>query len=359
MKFFTALTACLFFINSYTQITVTAADFPSPDDTAMVSTSDETMLDLVTTGPSSTWDFSGISISGQSIDTFFNVTDAPFLVQAVFNNSFLNPDHVSDYYSPVSAGALSQLGQFGIGIESAMQYTNVATDSVFNTGISFVFQGQTIPAKADTIDTQYMLPMTFGDSWAGSSYINLDLNPAFDAIYRRYQTRNTIVDGWGSITTPFGTFDAIRLKSFVSSTDSIYVGQFGSWFELPTPDQIEYQWFTNGEKVPVFSVVTSDVAGNETITSIEFKDMERFFASVEEDEKLVDIYPNPAQDQINLSFNEIPKELRVMSTTGKIVYAVQPSSNTISINTTDWASGIYILETTSKNRISTSKLVIE
>lgn len=347
------------YVIGFAQITVTSSDFPVAGDTALVSSSNETTLDLVTTGPNAIWDFSTINISDQTIDTFFNVANADFLVQTVFNNTWLNPNHKSDYYAPFSGGALAQLGQFGIGIQSPMQYTKVKTDSVYNTGISFVVQGQTLPAKADTIDTQYYLPMTYGDSWSGHSYINLDLNPAFDAIYRRHQTRNTIIDGYGTITTPFGTFDAIRVKSFVSGTDSIYIGTFSTWTALPTPDQIEYQWFANGQKIPVFSVVTSDIAGNETITSIRFKDHERFFASVEENEFSARIYPNPAANSFAVSFDQIPELLEIRDVSGQLVYSSIPSSNIINIDASNWNAGLYVVQTSTTDGISSTRLIIE
>jgi hypothetical protein len=142
------LLAFVISITSISQITITETDFPSPGDTAMVSSSNETSLDLVTTGVDAIWDFSAISVDDQEIDTFHNVADADFLYQTIFNNSWLNPDHVSDYYTPNAPGALAQLGQFGIGIESPVQFTQVAADSVYNTGIGFMMQGQSIPATS-------------------------------------------------------------------------------------------------------------------------------------------------------------------------------------------------------------------
>lgn len=359
MKFFTLLIAATFSLGAISQITISQSDFPSPNDTAMVSMSSDVMLDYTTTGASSIWDFSAITISDQEIDTFFSVADAGALIQVVFNNSWLNPNHVSDYYKPYGGGALAQLGTFGIGIESPMQYTKVSADSVYNTGISFIIQGQSIPAKSDTIDTQYMLPMSYGDSWSGSSYTNLDMNPAFDAIYRRYQTRNSVVDGWGTVITPFGSFDAIRVKSFVSGIDSIYIGTFSTWTQLPTPDQIEYQWFATGQKVPVFEIITTDLGGNETVTSVRFKDKLRYFASVEENNFNGEIYPNPATDQVTLNFTTIPQKIEILDMAGKVVYSDVPESTINVVNTSNWNTGFYLIKVLDNSQVSTSKLVIE
>ena len=41
------------------------------------------------------------------------------------------------------------------------------------------------------------------------------------------RSRVNTVDGWGSITTPFGTFNALRVRSVVNEMDSIYVDSLG------------------------------------------------------------------------------------------------------------------------------------
>lgn len=343
----------------WSQITITETDFPVPADTAMISQSDETSLDLLNTGANASWDFSWINISAQAIDTFHSVQNASILYQLIFNNSWDNPDHVSDYYTPWFGGALSQLGQFGLGIEEPVQFTAVHPDKVVNTGIGFEVMGTGIPGKSDTIDVQYELPMNYSDSWVSNSYTNIDLNPTFDAIYRRYQYRNSIVDGWGTITTPFGTFDALRVKSLVSAVDSFYLGFTSTWIELPTPDQVEYQWFTNGQKVPIFEVTTTDLGGNETITGIRFKDKFRTFASTETYEFDGRLFPNPVESELNIIFNVIPNQLEIYDMQGRLVHAEIPTESSLVIDTEEWLPGMYVLQLTEDQKVSTSKFTVK
>lgn len=340
------------------QITIVDTDFPVAADTAMVSSSDETTLDLMQTGADETWDFSWINISAQTIDTFHSVQNASILYQLIFNNSWDNPDHVSDYYTPWGGGGLDQLSQFGLGVELPVQFIAVHPDRVENTGIGFEVMGTGIPGKSDTIDVQYELPMNYSDSWVSNSYTNIDLNPTFDAIYRRYQYRNSIVDGWGEITTPFGTFEALRVKSLVSAVDSFYVGLLGTWVELPTPDQIEYDWFATGQKIPVFSVVTTDIAGTETITSIKFKDKFRTFASTTENEFNGSIFPNPVSNELQISFNEPFSRVEILDLSGKLLYEDVSGKVNLTLDVSQWDSGMYILKSYTGELTTSAKFVV-
>lgn len=359
MKILLSSLLILSFTYGIGQITITSSDFAQGGDTAMVSISNETTLDLVTTGADATWDFSTINIYYQVIDTFYDISQADLLYQAVFNNGFTNAEYESDWFKPWDADGLDQLSQFGVSVTNLYQFTAVLSDRVQNTGVGFEIQGTGVPAEMDTIDVQYELPINYLDAWNNSSYIDVDLNPAYDAIYRRYQWRDAVVDGWGTIITPWGSFDALRVRTEVVAIDSVYSGQFGTWFELPTPDQVEYHWFTNGQKLPIFSVLTNDVGGNETITEIRFKDKFRNIVSVEENAIEVDMYPNPANDLVNIQTNENVDVVSIFDLNGRLIYSKKPSSNALVINTAKWSSGVYTVQIQLNSGISTEKLIIE
>ena len=361
MKKFLCLFSVAISFTSWTQITITETDFPSGDDTALVSISNETNLDLVTTGNNAVWDFSTISIDNQKIDTFFDISDAEAFYQFVFNNQFTNPDYASDYFLPWSAGVdFSQASQLGLEIENPVDFTKIGSAALEQVGFGMKINGITVPAASDTIDIRYELPMTYSDSWISNSYTNLDLNPQFNGIYRRYVQRNSIVDGWGQITTPFKTYDVIRVKSLVSSQDSVYIdlGFGGMWLELPTPDRIEYDWIANNEKVSVFKVITQDIAGNETITSVEFKDKKRDFASISDNSFDISVYPNPSSSQIQIQSTEQMDQIEIHDVNGKQVYSAFSNSNQIQLDVSSWESGLYVLKVVQNSDISISKFQV-
>jgi len=358
MKYLFLLSSIILSVQGISQITVIDNDFPSGGDTVMVSSSDETSLDFTTTGANSTWDFSLINISAQQIDTFHSVASGPFLYQAVFNNTWTNPDYVSDYFVPLTNLNLGQ----GLAVESPVSFIRITPSTVENTGMGMNLNGVDIPASSDSVDVIYELPMTYTDSWISNSYTNIDLSSQFDGIFIRHQQRNSIVDGWGQITTPFNSFDVIRVKSLVSVQDSIYVGFLSSWIELPTPDQIEYSWFANGQKIPVMQIITQDIAGTETITSVKFKDKKRYFAGMyDQSNSNTTIFPNPATDDVTISFEGDVQTLEIYSVSGKLVY--QLNSESISsnhkIDIGDWEKGVYMVKLTGESETSTSRFIVE
>lgn len=238
MKSFLSLLLIGLSASLFGQITITEDDFPSGGDTAMVSISTDFGLDFASTGEDYEWLFESLTLSEQRIDTFFDVSDASFTYQLVFNNGFFEPDYVSEYYTKLLNFVIPTTDVFEFPIGNPVGFTRVESDAVENVGIGFELGGVELPVKNEMIDVEYEFSMTYGDSWTSESFLEVDLNPLYDGIWRRYQDRSSEVDGWGEITTPFGTFDAVRIRSEIDFTDSLQIpiGETATWIELPTPD---------------------------------------------------------------------------------------------------------------------------
>ncbi len=74
------------------------------------------------------------------------------------------------------------------------------------------------------------------------------------------------------------------------------------------------------------------------------------------------IYPNPAQDNIHVSFAENSKsavQIEIVDSLGQIVYSQEyPTSNLVSIDTKNFAKGIYFLTVDQNQNKQTQKIVI-
>ncbi|MBU3662172.1 MAG: T9SS type A sorting domain-containing protein [Bacteroidetes bacterium] len=82
-------------------------------------------------------------------------------------------------------------------------------------------------------------------------------------------TRRTEVDGWGTIITPYGTFECLRVKSEVDGVDSISLGATG----IPIPNsRTEYYWFGKNQDFPLMEVVLNNFTQQ---TTIRYKDRYR------------------------------------------------------------------------------------
>ncbi len=353
-------------IFGYSQITVTNTSLPSANDTVRVGISNDfATTNTTATGPNHVWDYSNLNVQTQRIDTFFNVSSAPLLYQAVYNNGFTQQYYVASYYQRLIDNNLLAGGGGALPVEISdpMFFTRNTSDTSKIVGLGLKIDGVNVPAKADSVDIVYLYPMEYDDNWDSRSYIYLDFDPAFPAIFKRHQQRESHVDGWGEITTPFGTFDVLRVRSEVNYQDSIYFDIFGTggtWNELPTPNVVEYTWWSNGMKIPVLKIVAQNDGGTETITSIEFKDKKRDFASIENNENNFSVYPNPANDMIKVILPETSQKIEILDISGKIIYQSENNNlNELNINISNWESGLYILNVYSNNSIQTQKLIVE
>jgi hypothetical protein len=102
-------------------------------------------------------------------------------------------------------------------------------------------------------DTITQFPVSYGNSWTSSTRYGLDLNPAGQNIlYYSKQTRNTTIDAWGTLQTPFDTFEnVIRLRSDILRVDTIIENDTDTTFLVA--DQIEYMWLDTNFALPIMT----------------------------------------------------------------------------------------------------------
>lgn len=286
----------------FSQITLTDVDFASAGDTVRMSKATDNSIDIVTTGANQVWDYSYLTYDSQYRKDYEPATGLPFLINFVFG-SIASSDYQASYYLPSTDLPIDQIGNIlPITISDLVQYSKKTTDSITSIGYSLSINGNGVPVKSDTIETPYKFPMNYGDINNSRGYSKLDMNPIYNAVWIQYRQRLTEIDGWGSIATPYGTFDALRIKHTINETDSLRIELAGNefWIPLTIPQSYIYEWFTNGEKDALLRIVTTSAGGNETVTSIEYRD-ENLTAQIEELEITFDLYPNPASKLITVS----------------------------------------------------------
>ncbi len=326
------------------QITLTVSDFSDGGDAVWMSTTLDPTIDFSSTGPNYNWDFSSLTYQDQELREYSNMSSASGLVNIVFG-AFASPEYQATNYTASTAIPLDQIsGVLPVNLSDVNQYSRNASDGITSVGFSLSVEGNEVPFKSDVIETRYALPLDYNDTYTSSGYSNLDMNPFYDAIWRQNRTRTSVVDGWGSITTPYGTFDALRIDHFIEETDSIYISGFGQgfWVELPIPDSHLYEWWTNNEKEPILRITTTDILGLETVTGIEYKDnYQGPGAGLKELDLSLKVYPNPASDQLNIEGLQSEMNYKIVGLDGRVhvTGSVSPMNNSIDLNHLD--AGAY------------------
>jgi hypothetical protein len=361
--YFTFLSVLLISLSGISQITITSANLPGAGENFIVSQAVDLQIDYASTGTDHQWDFSNLSYVNQTSrdhNSMSGPPSLPLLVNLAYG-SFTTTNYRATYYAPYTDLPIDQLGnilpiQFG----DINQYTRKTQQRLTLIGYSASISGQGIPIKSDTIETKYVLPLNYGDNYVSRGYTKLDLSApplntlGIDAKWVQTRKRTTVVDGWGEITTPFGTFDALRVKHKIEETDSVQYDTFSVGIDIPV--MYEYEWLSDDEKIPVLKVVTTEVLGAEIVISVEYRDIDHVgLESLEATELMV--YPNPVSDELVISWKEGKKSIRIFHIDGTIVKDLSFDGATHKINTSDLSSGMYYIAIDNGGDITTKSFI--
>ncbi len=323
----------------YSQITITADGMPDVGDTIRLSTTISAGdINYSLTGENYLWDFSTLVPVDQQVDTFVSVASTPFIYRLVFTYSvatIARPEPDVDYIP-------------GYEVTNVFTYFKETEDEFREAGVAFTLSGIPLPVKYDEPDVLYTFPMNFGNIDSCESSVELEFPDLF--YFSMVKTRKNTVDGWGTLVTPFGSFDALRLKSEVNEVDSIYIDSLNMGYQIPR-NYIQYKWMGNDHGVPLLQI---DEEG--LLLTVSYIDSLRILTSVNEPSAVseqVRIFPNPASNLIHVEWEKPiagKTFLRLCNTAGQELYGkeLQPGEpgvikETISLERLNMTSGSYFI----------------
>jgi hypothetical protein len=347
----------------FSQISIEKTDFLLVNDTARISVTTDENIDFSTTGVNSFWDYSNLIAESQQLLSPTPISMGSFAVQFQFG-SMAPATYASDYYESFTELPFESIeGFLPVNFEDYYRFTKITDDSVSFPGYAFKVEGNDVPFRSDTIEIPYRFPMEFGDTYASRAYSKIDFNPFFDGIFIQYRQRSSIVDGHGTLITPYGTFDAIRVTHMIDEQDSIYVDLFGfaQWIPINQPRVFEYEWWAKNQKVPVLKIVTTETMGDQTVTNITYKDEYLGLdANLTEETMIFTIYPNPAENSIHITSNQKIHDIKVYSEMGAVLIEESNSNlNKTSIDLNHLASGTYFIHLHSNHEHVIRKFIIQ
>ncbi len=244
-------------------------------------------FDFVETGADFNWDFSTLQPITQTVDTFVKVTETPPVYWLFFLTS-------ANMASPLGSSPIEQ-----IPLTDAFNFYNNTSGSFADVGYAATVFGIPLPFKFDNADIIYRFPMDYGNvdsSESGFEFAIPDL--AYLKVERK---RVNTVDGWGNLTTPFGSFEVLRIKSEVIEYDSIYIDSLNIGIPVNL-EYTEYKWLADGQKIPVL-IATENIIG----TVAEYRDSIRdltvdMHESFGVDNLDMTIYPNPVSKVLHVRY---------------------------------------------------------
>jgi len=260
---------------------------PNPGDT--IRTSITTLIngiDYESTGEDFTWDFSNLTVLAQTVDTFRSTQETPLAFQLFFLQSNLALQYLDFDLVP------------NINIEDAYRYFKESDNDFRELGFGVRLNGIPVPVTFDQSDIIYRFPMDYGNEDSSFSEFGLSLPGLGYAGSER--KRNNIVDGWGTLKTPYGTFETLRIRTDIYEKDTIFLDSAGTGFPL-VREITEYKWLAKDMGLPVLQVNEEGII----VTATYIDSVRTSFTGVADpvatDYDLV-IYPNPCRDYLSINY---------------------------------------------------------
>ncbi len=310
------------------QITVTNATFPAAGDTLRTAT-DNAPENIVISNPGGPyiWDFTGLTADARQETVFRPASEG----------------------TAAASYPTADLVTFGAG--GGENYFDVTTTNFDLLGFSGMDPTGTLPIATDFKFTppipERRAPLTFIASHTSSSSLALAFSLAdlpaeildslgipsglLDSIRIRVVTgRNDLVDAYGTVMIPGGTYDVLREKRIESTNTRIEVhALFLGWQDItdivPIPGfgqdtTTSYYFISNTAKEPI-AVINTDSTGT-VATDVEFKDNGAPSASrdIRNPQYTLTLSPNPASDFTMLDLSALPAgtyTLQLFTITGK------------------------------------------
>lgn len=225
-----------------------------------------------------------------------------------------------------------------------------------NSSTSSLYYGFVEPAVVDqtfkTPITYYKFPINYNDNFTDT--FTAVTNPGTITGKGKYSFK---ADAWGTLTLPNKTVsNTLRTKSI------IYIGDSSiNSYSLTT----EYAWYQNGHKEPLLLI--SKVIVNHVLTR---KFVMFDYSSTSEIEDLsetnvVNLFPNPATKSVYVSIDRTKLNggvsIKVFDLLGKKVFETPSEifTNVYSLELSDFNSGTYLLEVSTKDKVVHSKFIKE
>jgi hypothetical protein len=365
-KFFILLSFTFLLNYLQAQITVTDNDFANAGDAVIMSNATiNQLLNYQSTGANSTWDFSTLQYSSQYVDNFMNeysaLQYALYFADASFNSHRANIAQNGSSPAPL-------LPLLPLTITNAVNFYYKSSSQYVQPGFGADVNSIPLPIGYNHNDVIYNFPLQFDNTDASSSGYSINLPGS--GYYGYQQTRTNTVDGWGTLTTPYGTFPVLRVLSQITSDDTFYINGLNFGFKIPRITQKEYKWIANGEKEPVLQVNTDVLISGiiEDVTSIVYRDslhptivVVSAINGPTSNSFNFNLYPNPARNQFTILATSAIEhaDMVISDITGRTVISKELQGNEETIETSTWERGVYLVAINKSGERVVRRVVVE
>jgi hypothetical protein len=287
------------------------------------------------TGSNALWDFSSLSVLGNSITSTIYTSTASASSATNFPGSTFVQSNSNFFKSVVTPSAQTELlGSALIG--ASLNFTNSAIVSKY----------------------PFTYPNNYTDSYSGT--VTYTSNGTFSG------SITVNADGTGTLNLPGGQVftNVLRVKSTQNTVANNVIP-----FIPVTVRVTNYDYYHASQKYPIFNVNYNSIAIlTPTITATIRANVKSTIVGINENTLLnqnLVMYPNPAKDYFNFNLINTTNEIvnvTIYNTLGQLVKTINLGNEAViqkAIVISDLKSGIYIVKTSLGNAVSARRLVIE
>ena len=331
----TVALAILTVFTAKSQIAITENDMPQVGRSYIIANDTAPTVTPGSAGANVTWNLSAIN------NTF---ADTTFALAASGTPYF--------YYFPASNLA-SRTNLVGLG--QSYEYTDMSADSAIVQGTVVPFGGLTVFGTNIPATKTLIFPATYNLSWSGS-YVNVQkysISPGDSVKGVILFGYSITIDGWGTVTTPAGSYNALRVNTiFTPKYDSVYENVGSGWILVgtrsPVPNEV-YAWYANFQGVPV-AQLNLDTAGKSVTGASYLKNPTTGINEISNN-SYAQVYPNPASSVINVVVKSANQDgyIKIIDLTGREIESTPFSNGKTQFNTSGYANGMYLYFITDVN----------
>ena len=236
---------------------------------------------LTRRGANQIWNYSTLTPASQRVESF--VSASSVIATSLTYAFIFGPFGGANRATVASPQALPLPVALPIPITDSYQFyatsvAGVAQQDFRSVGFGASLNGSAIPvtyASAAQQDVIYRFPLSFASlADSSNSFFSTPAAVATVGYLSQKRKRVNTPDAWGTLTTPFGTFQTVRVVTKLIDHDSVAIGGIpGQGIDIPLTR--EYKWLAKTQHVPLLTITTRTIAGTETVTGVEYRDIYR------------------------------------------------------------------------------------
>jgi hypothetical protein len=350
-------------------IQITSADLPGSGNTFRMSVAaNPQAVDLAQSGANQTWNYTNLNPATQYVDTFRSLSNLPQVYSLLAFQKSLD-------FGKEAAALLDNLP-----MADQLPISNVTSlygkDNGAYKQVAFGVEigGQNIPVPFETNDRIYNLPLTYQQKDSSESSFsfppqNLPIPVPDSGLYfEENRKRLNTVDGWGTLQTPYGNFEVLRVKTVIQREDSVSLQGVNQAIE--PPDQVIFRWLAKDGGNPILQVRAQRIAGELVVTNAAYQDSARDNTDTsptglaDSRQAKLKLYPNPATSTLNVSYSGSEADrYTIFALSGQLKQQGQlpaGSANRKVLKVDDLSSGLYLfrLANSKGGVVQTQKLLV-